>query len=177
MGVSLGFTGTRAGLTNHQTIALVYVLSRLEKQLIGIHHGDCVGADDQFHDICVRCGFYDLIESHPCNLEKQRAFNKAPKIHKPKPPLNRNRDIVLASDLLFVCPKEDNEIIRSGTWATYRESIRQKKSSIMFPPAGGFIKRVVENQDLLEPTAVVKVRQATTLVKKPAVQNNTTQPF
>lgn len=176
MGLQLGFTGTRAGLTTQQSIALVYILSRIEKQLVKIRHGDCKGADNEFHDICVRCGMYDLLELHPCNLANQRAFNKAPKIHKPKPPLARNRDIVLSSDLLFVCPKEDKEIIRSGTWATYRESIRQNKSSILFPPKGGFIKRVVANQDLLDPKVQAQVQLATP-EKRMAAQNNTNQPF
>ncbi len=37
-----------------------------------------------------------------------------------KPYLERNRDIVDASEVLIACPSTREEVMRSGTWATVR---------------------------------------------------------
>ena len=83
------------------------------------HHGDCIGADAQFHYI-----FNFLVKvmhAHPCDIEKLRANCAADVIHEIKPPLERNRDIVRSIDILIAAPAQDNEIRRgSGTWATIR---------------------------------------------------------
>lgn len=146
MKVDCGFTGTRKGLTEKQSIALVYLLSQLQHKVNKYRHGDCLGADVMFHDILVRSGFYDQIELHPCDLKTQRAFCKAPVIHEPKPPLERNKDIVRQSSILLVCPSGEKEVLRSGTWATYREGIRRNKNVIVIYPNGKYTKTLPLNK-------------------------------
>jgi hypothetical protein len=138
--MTVGFTGSRSGLSYQQQIAIVYILMLLEKNVIKFRHGDCVGSDEQFHKILVQVGWKDQIEIHPCTIKNKRAYCKAPIIHDPKPPLDRNRDIVDNSDLLIVCPKEKEEQLRSGTWATYRYAKQVSKRIIIITPDGKYQK-------------------------------------
>lgn len=55
-------------------------------------------------------------------------------VHKAKPPLDRNRDIVNGSDVMLVAPRERKEELRSGTWATYRYAREQGKTCIVVWP-------------------------------------------
>ena len=49
----------------------------------------------------------------------------------PKPPLDRNRDIVtFGRDLLIAAPLQDFEVLRSGTWATVRFA-KSKKINVL----------------------------------------------
>jgi hypothetical protein len=59
---------------------------------------------------------------HPPTDPKKRAFCKgAAEIREPKPYLDRNHDIVdEGSGLLIAAPFQEEEILRSGTWATVR---------------------------------------------------------
>ena len=110
----IGFTGTRQGMTREQERTLRDLLASHRGAVL--HHGDCVGADEQAHDIAVSLGCGIVI--HPPLLEAQRAFKPAPQIRAPKPYLVRNKDIVRETDLLVAAPKEALEQHRSGTPAT-----------------------------------------------------------
>lgn len=127
-----GFTGTRAGMNQKQK-DLVKVFLEMHRPLAVIH-GDCVGADKDFDDICAGLGIARYC--CPSNLTTQRAFTDAVLFQPPKPPLERNHDIVNASGELFACPKEMNEVMRSGTWATIRYARRQNKPVYIFYPDG-----------------------------------------
>ena len=83
------------------------------------HHGDCIGADAQFHDVFR--SYAKVMHAHPCTIEELRAHCVADVIHDPLPPLERNLVIVRSIDILIAAPAQDNEIKRgSGTWATIR---------------------------------------------------------
>ena len=41
--------------------------------------------------------------------------------------LNRNHNIVDASEILIACPAQTEEVIRSGTWATIRYARKNNK--------------------------------------------------
>ena len=45
----IGFTGSRKGMTGEQAA----VVMRLLLSATEGHHGDCVGADEQFHEMCM----------------------------------------------------------------------------------------------------------------------------
>lgn len=128
----IGFTGTRAGMSQKQ--------DELVKEFLRTHvpdavmHGDCVGADKDFDNISASLGI--LRYSCPCTLTEQRAFTDAVLWQQPKPPLERNRDIVNVSDVILACPKEMHEIMRSGTWATIRYAKSRKKELHIFYPDG-----------------------------------------
>jgi hypothetical protein len=116
--MKIGFTGTQTGMSQHQKEQ--FVLKLFELGITEFHHGDCVGADAEAHDIVREFFPVAKIETHPCNITSKRAFKKADVVHLVKPPLDRNKDIVDATDLLIGAPKEDTEVLRSGTWSTIR---------------------------------------------------------
>ena len=114
--VRVGFTGTREGMTDEQRQSVDDLLHDL--RVDQFHHGDCVGADVLAAMSAKRHGAF--VTSHPCNSREWRAFSSADEVRKVKPPLARNKDIVQETDILIVAPKQMQEVIRSGTWSTYR---------------------------------------------------------
>jgi len=114
--VRIGFTGTRRGMTEAQRTTLEAVLAKL--RATEFHHGDCIGADAEAHDVAVAMGCEIVI--HPPITEAERAWKVAPRIHAPKPYLVRNRDIVRDTEMLIATPAEETELLRSGTWSTVR---------------------------------------------------------
>ena len=130
----IGFTGTQIGMSLHQKRQLYNTLQAMCRNGGQFHHGDCVGADAEAHDIAVALGFksQDII-IHPPLDEKKRAFcgDYMSRRCKPKPYLERNHDIVDMTDILIVAPKTDVEELRSGTWSTYRYAFKQKKLIVM----------------------------------------------
>lgn len=116
----IGFTGTQRGLTaaQRERIGSLFSQSR-DPSLVTFHHGDCIGADLEAATLAHAFGF--TVHGHRCDIDAQRAnFHGNAVTHLAKPPLDRNRDIVDASDLLIACPKVGGEYRRSGTWATVR---------------------------------------------------------
>jgi hypothetical protein len=132
--MKIGFTGTKEGMTNHQKdmVGLILIFHSLCGGIEEVHHGDCIGADDQFNDmageLCLRR------VHHPSDVNKRRAWGKAETILPTKPPLTRNHDIVDAVDMMIATPKEWQEVLRSGTWATIRYCGKQEKMiHIIYP--------------------------------------------
>lgn len=120
---SLGFTGTREGLSGYQRNVLKAVLKYYDE----VHHGDCVGADDQFDDLAAAAGCSIII--HPPSNPKLRAYCHRKEdgaqrfVHKPLPYLDRNKDIVDDTDRTIGCPKEKYEpkpARGQGTWSAIR---------------------------------------------------------
>ena len=131
----VGFTGSRHGITDAQA----GVLRGLLHQVAMFHHGDCVGADEAAHDIARESGCW--ITGHPCNLHGMRAHCKCDQLMPPKAPLVRNRDIVNVTNVLIACPETKDEVLRSGTWATIRYSIKEKKPLVIVYPDGDISRR------------------------------------
>lgn len=112
----VGFTGTQAGMTPAQKVRLGQMLRGRQVEL---HHGDCIGADADAHDIAAALGAVIVI--HPPIKDAKRAFCwHADKVMDPAPYHARNRAIVSATERLIACPKESEEVMRSGTWMTIR---------------------------------------------------------
>lgn len=133
----LGFTGTRTGMSREQRKRVDRIIDELSPTLAV--HGDCVGADDQFHDLCL--DHHIPIEIYPCILLSQRANCKgALCVHPPRDPLLRNHDIVDRCDLLLATPKGNREVMRSGTWATIRYALRRGKKVRIVYSDGSFWK-------------------------------------
>jgi len=123
-----GFTGTQSGMSQAQK-DLVKVFLEMHTPSAVIH-GDCIGADKDFDDICDELGIerYSL----PSDITSKRAFTDAIVLREPAPPLERNHAIVDKSDELFACPKEIHEVLRSGTWATIRYAQKTGKTTYIF---------------------------------------------
>lgn len=133
----LGFTGTQKGMTDLQKERVISFL--LMHEVVEVHHGDCVGADSEFHDLIrERCPKVQ-VHIHPPELDVKRAFKEGDVVHPEKAYLKRNRDIVNVVDVLLACPKGP-EIMRSGTWATVRYARKRGKQVGVFYPQGSVVE-------------------------------------
>lgn len=128
----VGFTGTRKGMTRAQRYTIQFMFSSSKRAKSAIH-GDCMGADNDFHNIVMKAGLD--VTLRPCNLSEQRAYCEGARvIHEPEDPISRNHKIVDESNLMIACPSSRIEKIRSGTWATIRYAKRTgKKLAIVWP--------------------------------------------
>lgn len=125
-----GFTGTRKGMTVPQREQLQSIFAELKR--IVLHHGDCVGADEQAHRLAKAQGFY--VALHPPTNPRSRAFCEADEVYDTLPYVVRNHKIVEMSDQLLAAPRLDTPELRSGTWATIRYAKRLKRPvRIIFP--------------------------------------------
>ena len=98
------------------------------------HHGDCVGADAQAHDL-VRANVPGCrIVLHIPDSTSNRAFCSADRVRKPLPYLVRNQKIISYSDHLIAAPKTREEVLRSGTWSTIRSAMRFGRSLCVLWP-------------------------------------------
>ena len=129
---SIGFTGTQQGMTAIQKTQLQNFLRSKGEDHFEFHHGDCVGADSEAHDIAQQLGAHIVI--HPPENPRKRAYRKGNTLCPTKSYLQRNHDIVDASDLLIATPSSSIEKVRSGTWATIRYAKKQSKPTIVISP-------------------------------------------
>jgi hypothetical protein len=135
----LGFSGTREGMTLKQGLMVSLLFKALEPS--SFHHGAGIGADDQAHFLARGYSGHLLIHTHPCNLTKYQTAKyqtgtPGDFTHPVKPPLERNHDIVDASDIMLFTPKEDQPVLRSGTWATFRYALSLNKPMVLIKPNG-----------------------------------------
>ena len=105
------------------------VVARLLGKASEGHHGDCVGADAQFHKMCMMLEVPIII--HPPDDDRYRAFCEgALVVHPPRPYLERDHIIVDSCELLVATPKEAREPAPArgqGTWSTIRYARRSEK--------------------------------------------------
>lgn len=128
----IGFTGTQQGMTAAQMATLRRQLSDMRGA--EFHHGDCIGADAQAHDIAVEQGLLPVV--HPPADPRKRAFKPSTWEIAPLPYLSRNAVIVSDTECLIAAPAEFNEKLRSGTWSTVRQARRTLKPVFIIYPDG-----------------------------------------
>lgn len=98
------------------------------------HHGDCVGADEQAHQLLkwmrtARDTPRVRVILHPPDNPSKRANCRADEVRKALPYLERNKEIVDETQFLIATPKGTEEELRSGTWATMRDCLTKMFSS------------------------------------------------
>lgn len=114
----VGFTGTRDGMTAAQLETVRELLAAFSK-IDAAHHGDCVGADQEFHEMCAALNI--PIHIHPPSDDSKRAFCQgAIAIRQPRDYLSRDQAIVDAATILIAAPQTEQEKRRAGTWTTVR---------------------------------------------------------
>ena len=140
--MKVGFTGTREGMTPEQKGSFQKLIKDLG--VTELHHGDCVGADSDAHDLS---SVYIECHIHPCYFSHMRAYKetKPEFVYPIKPPLERNKDIVNFSDALIATPKESYQVLRSGTWSTIRYANAIGKQVYLIIPNGKVIILPKEN--------------------------------
>lgn len=132
----LGFTGTSEGMTEQQKESFLQIVT--EEKPWEFHHGLCVGSDEQAHDIIREALSLCSIVGHPPTRKNKYAHRECNFMLEPKDYLVRDKDIVAASDMLVATPLQDEEVLRSGTWATIRYA-RNKRIPIKIIQRNGTI--------------------------------------
>lgn len=144
--MTVGFTGTRHGLTSAQCLELRASLVNL--RVDEFHHGDCVGGDETAHEIAFSLKIPIII--HPPNVDKYRAgCTNAMAVKDPVDYHTRNRSIVLSSNVLIACPRGTEEAHRSGTWSTIRFAKKRNRQIIIINPDGkiNYVNRFLSQFD------------------------------
>jgi predicted Rossmann fold nucleotide-binding protein DprA/Smf involved in DNA uptake len=126
-----GFTGTSRGMSEAQKNRVRNFLSNKKGEF---HHGDCIGADDEAHDIAVELGLGAVI--HPPINSVYRAWKQGWITKGPLPYLDRNKVIVRSTEILIATPGEMVEQLRSGTWSTIRYARKLERPICIIYPNG-----------------------------------------
>jgi ribA/ribD-fused uncharacterized protein len=129
----IGFTGTRHGMNDCQLLTLKRVIGGVDS-VESVHHGDCVGADCQFHQTCRERSFSVVL--HPPIQQQNRAWCSGASAIRPSLGyLQRDHQIVDESDILIATP-DGIEKLRSGTWATVRYARKCNLPILIIRPDG-----------------------------------------
>lgn len=94
-----------------------------EHEAVSAIHGGCIGADEDFHNICLEIGIPEdsifilpgISANDPTDRSMQAVLKGGVRLPE-KTHFARNRDIVNASDMLIATPLDD--VKRGGTWYT-----------------------------------------------------------
>jgi hypothetical protein len=138
--MKIGFTGTRAGLSEQQQRVLrsqLLAAKSCRNHPWEFLHGACLGADEQAAGLARALG-YVLID-YPSDLPHLRTRLISDETHSPRRPLARNDDIIRDCDRLYACPKEDKEprpAPGQGTWTTVRHARKAGRRTIIIWPSG-----------------------------------------
>lgn len=145
----VSFTGSQEGMTEFQRTKLAETLVQLKcTELI---NGCSIGSDFISTQVGIEVGikFFHLFPSTLTPKVQYPFPNRAVystwcewdngihyMIERPDKPLERNKKIVEASNLLIATPKEFKHTLRSGTWSTIRYAwkFKDKKEVIIIPP-------------------------------------------
>lgn len=132
--LEISFTGSRTGMTDQQKLAV-------DEKLVGkpsqVNHGDCIGADAEFHQIMYKKWEDNLrIDTFPGHIERYRAFCQPARVHRSRNTLERNRLIVMLAEVLVTTPKSEQEKISSGTWYTMEYAQERNVPIVVVWPNG-----------------------------------------
>ena len=131
--IHYGFTGTRKGMTEAQRERL-RELWHPDGYPITLHHGDCIGSDKQAHQMALDTGW--LVHVHPPLNGVYRAFCEGHYLEEKKDYLDRNRDIVDCSSVLFATPGRSSQ--KGGTWYTIRYAKKRGVLTFIILPDGTY---------------------------------------
>ena len=123
--IRVGFTGTQRGLAPSQRKTLAALVAAWPAGCEA-HHGDCIGADAQFHTIVTSAGWSTV--GHPPIDPKKRANCLFTMSRDPCEYRVRNEAIVVESEIMIATPGQSTEQLRSGTWMTVRLARRHQKA-------------------------------------------------
>lgn len=128
--ITVAFTGTRNGMSDAQKEKVKSLLIDLkpDKAL----HGMCIGADEDFHNICKELGIY--IEGYPGKSATgdnvtYRSTCEPNITHEEDTHFSRNRKIVDMCNVLIACPFDKSQT--GGTWYTIKYADKQDKNLII----------------------------------------------
>ncbi len=132
MAVSVGFTGTRRGMATAQKFVVFDLLYKIDAEFdepIVVHHGCCVGADEEFAEKCDSIGFEVI--GHPPRIlafRSTRGVELSIELREPAHYSVRNQAIVDASTVMIAAPAEPEPQRAGGTWMTIRMALRAQRA-------------------------------------------------
>lgn len=127
--VKFGFSGTREGMSANQKD---FIFHLMQDKMGEFHHGDCIGADAEAHDIATMLGWKVCI--HPPLDESLRAYKTGAIQYAKAPYKVRNKNIVEKTAVLLAAPKAFDG--RGGTWNTIEWAKRLKRQFYIILPNG-----------------------------------------
>lgn len=139
--MKVGFTGTRNGCSVAQRAALEELLQKFD--ITEGHHGDCIGADAEFHDILEwtqKCGRRLFIVVHPPEKDEHRAWKQGHIVRPAKSHFARNRDIVDSCDVIVACPPCATWQPNGGTFYTMDYAKKKQKPLYVIWPTGAILE-------------------------------------
>lgn len=113
--MKIGFTGTRDGMSHPQWLAVKQLLE--SNPVEELHHGDCIGADEEVHQLAISLDIPKIVV-HPPKDNKLRAYCQGHVTMPALPYLERDMNIVKATTHVIGAPRTKNRVKRSGTWQT-----------------------------------------------------------
>lgn len=136
----LGFTGSRYGMTPGQTLKLLDVMGSISG-VTEMHLGGCVGVDTEVLFLSIEAGFGGAIFIHPATMspgwDAKHVAEPMPEVefwrYDAKHPLERNKDIVNACDLLIAMPASMTKRT-GGTWRTIALAEDTLTPHLIIPP-------------------------------------------
>lgn len=131
--MKVGVTGTREGANAYQLAELRKVLTELKGT--EFHHGDCKGVDVEAAAIAKELDY--RVVCHPPKSSEQQGFFGGDEIREPLGYLQRDRNIVDATDVLLVVPLQNEWQPKGGTWYTHDYAVKKGKPvSVIYPGNG-----------------------------------------
>lgn len=137
--LKVGFTGTRNGMTVEQARAFADFCRAFKPD--EFHHGDCVGADAEAHDIvrevCPDC----KIVVHPPVKNEHRANKACDETREPLSHFARTRAIVDETEILVGVSWASSRQTSGGTWYTLDYAKKKRKKRTVIWPDGSVSAR------------------------------------
>jgi len=131
--MKVGVTGTREGANAYQLAELRTVLTELKGT--EFHHGDCKGVDVEAAAIAKDLGY--KVVCHPPKSSEQQGFFGGDEMREPLGYLQRDRNIVDATDVLLVVPLQNEWQPKGGTWYTHDYAVKTGKPVNVIYPGNG----------------------------------------
>lgn len=135
----IAFTGTRQGMTDEQGGRFLALLERARARLgpCILHHGDCIGSDDDADMLAASIGLVrhirpSTVAGTRAHTERRGALVVAPEAE----PWMRDQWTVDAGWFLVATPKTFKVEERSGTWMTVRMARKAGKTAYVIWPDG-----------------------------------------
>lgn len=141
--LALGVTGSRWGMSQRQKIHFLEYIG--VAPMNSFHHGGCIGTDIECEDLMWELGFRVEMNVYPATMKKwdpmwdakhvhqytQKVLDERKQIiHEAAHPLERNKTIARAVDILLAYPGADSR----GTYHAVNMGKRYHKHVIVTPP-------------------------------------------
>jgi hypothetical protein len=136
--MKIGFFGTLRGLTQLQKDAFTDLIKEMD--IKEFHHGDCVGADEQAHNIIRKIAPDCEINIHPPVRDLHRAYCEGDVDFVEMDYIARNEEIIDFTDMVVACTdqriKGQRKVGPNDPWRALEYAEEVKKHTIIIKGNG-----------------------------------------